>query len=359
MHEQDSTQPAQQGAAPEPRPLDAGADEPQRPITRPLNADLHEQSAPFSRPARNTDPREQPQPVLAARRPRIWPWVLAALVLAGALAGVVAVASTAFYTTVSETQTFTLSGVPTLVMNVPSGNVHIESGLPGQVSVVASKDVFLGQSNLLPIHYVQSGSTLTITADAQNTLARFSKNSVDFDLFVPSQSNLGISIGSGSIQANGIIGTIQLHTSSGFMQADNLAGALTLKTDSGSIIGSNLKGQMTLSASSGSLTVKEVSATNNSSFQTETGSIDFQGMLVPEGTFLFRAATGSIDVTLSKDASFHMDASTQNGSIASAFSAVKVQPGASGMEAHGDVGSPPRSTVILQTNNGSILLHQQ
>jgi DUF4097 and DUF4098 domain-containing protein YvlB len=284
--------------------------------------------------------------------------VLAVTLLIAVVVGVVAVASLALYRTVSESKLFSVSSVPLLVMNIASGSVHIESGLPGQVSVVTNKYVFLGDSSLLPVSYTQRGNTLLITANETGISAFLSNSTLEFDIFVPSQSNLGITVNSGAIQTNDITGTIQLHTSSGFIQADNLAGALTLKADNGDITGSNLKGQMTLSTTSGAMNVRDVSATDNSSFQASNGSIDFQGTLIPSGTFLFRAESGSIDLRLSKDASFHVDASTASGPITSEFPDLKVQPGSSGAEARGDVGAPPRSTIILQTESGSITLHQ-
>jgi DUF4097 and DUF4098 domain-containing protein YvlB len=236
--------------------------------------------------------------------------------------------------------------------------VRIESGPAGQVSVEAKRHVFLGNSDLIQVHYSQSGSTITITSDEQNGFSLFGDNSVEFEVFVPSQSNLSITTDSGEIQANGIIGTIQLHASSGEIQADNLAGALTLITESGTITGSNLKGQMTLRASSGEIDVKAVSATDNSSFQTDSGSIDFQGTLDPNGTYLFRVESGSVDLTLAQNASFHVDATTQSGSIDSDFPSISVQRHDSGAEAHGDVGAPPLATIVIQAESGSITLHQ-
>lgn len=352
MNQQDSLSPSQDWPPLEPRPLDTDTDAPERPITRPLNTDPREEQPQMAAPL------YQPQPRPPARRRRPWLWVVAALVLVGLLVGLVAVVTAALYRSVIESKVFSVSGIPTLVMQVPSGSVHIESGLPGQVRVVANKHVFLGNSALIQVHSTQSGSTITVTVEEQGGLGLLSNNSVEFDVSVPGQANLNITADSGSVQANGIVGTIQLHASSGSIQADNLAGALTLITESGSITGGNLKGQMTLSASSGSLTVSGVNATNNSSFKTESGSIDFQGTLVPSGTFLFRAESGSIDLTLPQTASFQVDASTQSGSIDSDFAAVQVQRGGAGAEAHGTVGSPPFATISIQAESGSIGLHQ-
>jgi hypothetical protein len=357
MNQQDSAQHSQGDAASEPRPL----------ATAP-----HEQNAPapFSQELINTDTPQQPpaaaqpppiyiyRPLPAPRQPRRrWPWALLAVLIVALLLALAAPFIPALYTTVSEARNFSVSGVPRLTILLPSGNVHIESGQAGQISMLASKHVFLGNSTLLQVHYIQEGSAVSVTTTA-SSFTPLQDNRVDFAVFVPDSANLSITAENGSIQANGIIGTIELQTSSGSIQADNLAGALRLKTESGSITASNLKGQMTLAASSGSITASAISATDNSSFQTDSGSIDVAGALDPNGTYLFRVASGTVDLTLSPSASFHVDARTESGAIASDFPSVVVQRGSTGATAHGDVGTPPGAQIIIQAQSGSITLHQ-
>ncbi|MDQ2716547.1 MAG: DUF4097 domain-containing protein, partial [Chloroflexota bacterium] len=60
-----------------------------------------------------------------------------------------------------------------------------------------------------------------------------------------------------------------------------------------------------------------------------------------------------VNVTLPANASFHVDASTNTGSINSDF---RVQP--TGTQMHGDVGNQPRPPITLKTDGGDIHLHQ-
>ena len=68
---------------------------------------------------------------------------------------------------------------------------------------------------------------------------------------------------------------------------------------------------------------------------------------------------GSVNVTLPANSVFHVDATTDTGSITSDFPGVTVDhPNFTGAVAHGDVGTSPQAMVTLRTNTGWINLHQ-
>ena len=64
-------------------------------------------------------------------------------------------------------------------------------------------------------------------------------------------------------------------------------------------------------------------------------------------------------MTFPANSSFHVDATTNMGSIDSDFSDVRVwDHDFSGSEAHGDVGNGSSVSVMLKINTGSIDLHE-
>jgi DUF4097 and DUF4098 domain-containing protein YvlB len=88
-------------------------------------------------------------------------------------------------------------------------------------------------------------------------------------------------------------------------------------------------------------------------------SITFVGSIGSSGNYEFSTNTGSVNVTLPGNATFHVDATTDTASISSNFPGVNVQKhNAVSSEAHGDVGSSPNAQVTLKTNTGSIELHR-
>lgn len=297
----------------------------------------------------NTDPREQPQwqggqPPLMARSPQRgrspWFWTGISVIILVVIFGGLAAASVLLSSTITETRNFVVGNQPTLVLTNGNGSVHISNGPPGQISVVARKHVFLGNTDEVPIHYDLSSDkkTLTITADDGSGVSLLSfdfNRGVDFDVTVPDQASLNVQTGNGSLSASGMSGQISMDTGNGNIDATNLSGPLTLKTGNGSI------------------TATHTTASGSSIFKTGNGDIDFQGTLDPYSSTLFTTGNGDIDLTLPNNAAFHLDASTGNGSIDSDFSYV------TGDAANGTVGSgPPYAQVTLQTGNGSIHIHK-
>jgi DUF4097 and DUF4098 domain-containing protein YvlB len=98
---------------------------------------------------------------------------------------------------------------------------------------------------------------------------------------------------------------------------------------------------------------------SGSTLHSDTGSIKFNGSINQTGSYQFMTNTGSINVTLPASSAFHLDATTDTGSITSDFPGVNVQhPNFTGAIAHSDVGSSPQATITMTTNTGSITLHE-
>lgn len=295
----------------------------------------------------NTDPREQPQwqggqPPMVARPPQRgrspWFWMGVSTLVLVVIFGGLALTSLLLTRTITETRSFVVGNQPTLALTDGNGSVHISNGPAGQISVIAHKHVWLGDTNQLPVHYAESSdhNTLTITVDDGMRFGLFNFNTgVDFDVTVPGQASLNVQTGNGSLSATGISGQIRLDSGNGSIDATNLSGPMALRTGNGSI------------------TASQDSVSGNSTFKTGNGSIDFQGALDSNGSYLFTTGNGSIDLTLPDNAAFHLYASTGNGSIDSDFSYV------AGDAANGTVGSGPTYAQLrLQTGNGSIHIHK-
>ncbi len=74
--------------------------------------------------------------------------------------------------------------------------------------------------------------------------------------------------------------------------------------------------------------------------------------------YVFSTNTGSVNVTLPSDSTFHVDAKTDTGSFNSDFPVSNTDKQGLGSEVHGDVGNSPTTTITLNTNTGSINLNQ-
>jgi hypothetical protein len=268
------------------------------------------------------------------RRHSAWPWmvvtfVLLLMLLVGGLFALLSIGLPTNTSTVTETpRHFIVSANPTLVINNDTGSMHVRAGSSANdVTIQATRHSGLwGNVNTITVSYAQDreGNAITVNVDRTSGSNFFASTSVDFDVTVPS------------------------------------AATLQLKTNTGSIDVTGIGGQIVLTSNTGSITASNGMASGNTQLITNTGSITFNGSIARSGTYQFQTNTGSVEVTLPADSVFHVNASTDTGSINTNFSGVFVQHRQMvGADASGDVGSSPQATVTLRTNTGSVNLYQR
>ena len=226
---------------------------------------------------------------------------------------------------------------PTIVVNDGFGTIDVHAGSANTVTINPTEQN-AGFSDTTQVNYDQSRDSNTITVTVEGP------ESVNLDVTVPSNADLQLDTNSGEIDVTGVSGQMSLSSTDGTINATH----------------DSLSGQSTLSNNGGTINATHDSLSGQSTLGTNSGSITFNGSIDPNGTYQFESTSGSVDVTLPGNSSFHVDATTTSGSISSDFSEVNIQhPDVSGANAHGDVGSPPRATVTLQTNEGPISLNKQ
>ena len=297
----------------------------------------------------NTDPREQPQqpvaPFVGMGRPpqsrhSPWYWMIVGIVIVAVILGGLAIANLALTKTITETKTFAVGNQPALVLSDGNGSVHVERGPANQITIVARKHVPSYQSDELQVQYKQDSASNTVTVTAEENGINLSLLSfniwADFDVTVPSQTNLNIKSGNGSVDAH------------------DISGQIALSSGNGSVTASAISGQMTMHSGNGSITITDGQASGASTFEDGNGSIDFTGSLDRNGTYIFTTGNGSIDLTLPANASFHVQATTGNGSADSEFPGLLNNNGT----LVGEVGSAPFAQLTMHTGNGSIHLHK-
>jgi DUF4097 and DUF4098 domain-containing protein YvlB len=160
----------------------------------------------------------------------------------------------------------------------------------------------------------------------------------------------------GDISTDGGSGQVALTTSDGAITARNVSGQVILSSVSGDVTATNVSGNLTLSTSSGSVTAFNATATGDSSFETSSGDINFNGTLASGTHDEFHTSNGDVTLTLPSSAAFQIRASTSAGSIDSAFSTVVPEAGTPGSVAVGVSGSSPYADITVQDGVGDIHL---
>ena len=214
----------------------------------------------------------------------------------------------------NQPQQFPVGDHPTIVINNPYGFVHVQAGGPAN-SVIVQTDQE-EHEGVAPLIQQTKDDMLTISVDSEGDAPQ-----VDLTVMVASEANL------------------------------------TVQTRDGDIEVDNVNGQLSLTSYSGSITASQVTLEGTSTLQDNSGSISFDGAIAPNSTSLFQTSSGSIDVTLPQDSSFHADVITNSGPFSSDFPEVRIQAPDTD-QAHANVGNNPRSTVTLTSESGPIALHK-
>lgn len=229
--------------------------------------------------------------------------------------------------TLKETRAFALNAgtQPTLIVSDGDGFVHVRSGSGNTVTVTTTKvgDSYGASPEDFKVRYSQNGNTISIQVnnDSIHPFDFSAGSQADLEITVPTSSDLRIATNSGDITTTGIQGKITLTSDSGSLQATDVS----------------LRGISLLSTNSGSITMR--------------GSID------THGRYTFQSNSGNVDVALPHSASFHVDLTSNSGTITNDFTLVSAQQSdASGVR--GDVGNSPQATVTMQSDSGSLRLGQ-
>jgi hypothetical protein len=224
-------------------------------------------------------------------------------------------------------QVFTVNDAPTLVLNNGSGEVHVHVGNVRNIVVSASTHGFgmMQDNDGQMVRTEQDGNTITVSPAGRSGM--FGRP-VDLDITVPSATNL------------------ELRTSSGDINVEGVQGQMTLASDSGEIKGDNLTGAFNISTNSGDVKLEDSTLRGENNFRSDSGKIEFQGSLDPQGSYQFQTNSGDVELKLPAASSFHLTHTSNNGEFENEF------PQAENKDALG-----PQLNIV--TNSGDISIKSQ
>ena len=218
----------------------------------------------------------------------------------------------------------------TLVIHDNNGAVQIHSGGDNSTLAIQTHSSRFGDGDnrgAVTVDNVKDpNATSPVTITAQSSFGPFS--GVDLDVTVPQGMN------------------VQVTDASGQVELSNFSGNVNVDANSGSVSLSNVTGEVKLAAQSGSISVENSQLSGNSTLTSDSGSISFDGSIAQSGSYSFTTNSGSVDITLPANTSFHLQASSQSGSVNNDFST-------------NDVGSQPRPVLTAQSDSGSVNIHRR
>jgi Putative adhesin len=290
-------------------------------------------------------------------------------------------------------RTLSVSGPIRLELNNTSGDVSITGSADGKVHVhgdarasgfgFESPDKRMGELLANP-PVEQHGDTIRIGEE----MRRLRNVSVSYMIEVPHDTEISSAVlsgtqtiqdvrgpvkaeaASGSIRVSHIERQTQLSTLSGSIRADNIGEDIRAKSASGSVSVSNVKGDVRISAlssstqilkpggrveastASGSVDVE--GATSDVKAHAASGRVNVQGNPGASSYWDLKTASGSVQLNVPANASFHLAAEAVSGEIKTDMPIVVEEQGKHSLRAR--VGSGNGGRIEVHTVSGEIRL---
>jgi hypothetical protein len=245
-------------------------------------------------------PAQPPAKLMRARRrsPRWFVWLigcalsvlllalLACALVGGLIMGIALKLANEVTASATTSQSFAISGVPSLDIHNPSGQLRVRQGAPGSVRVEITKtardssnDAAQHDLGRIQVTMTQSGDTISVTSNFQDSGFLATSSVVNMQITVPATANISADIKAGDVNIEGV------------------------------------GGLMALSTSAGSVTLRNTTLADGSHIHVATGSVTVQGS-VPDGASVdISVSTGDVALTLPAETSTRLDARTNIGEI--------------------------------------------
>jgi hypothetical protein len=254
-------------------------------------------------------------------------------------------------------KSFTVSNRASVHVDTNDGSVSVTTGDAHQVEFrVEYQGYVLNKS--LQIDSTQHGDEVELIAHIPNRW-HFSIGMIrrlHIEVRMPKEADLQVRTGDGSIKANGLSGTIDLHSGDGALSVSSLKGALRLHTGDGSIEGSDLDGKCDATSSDGRIRLTgrfDVLSTRSGDGSV---AVEAQRGSKLESSWSISSGDGSIEVALPADLPVNIDASTGDGHISSDIP-IMMEGMISKSRVHGKMNGGG-ATLTIHTGDGSIHLRQ-
>lgn len=296
----------------------------------------------YTPPYQQTGPQFPPyQPPSPQRRSRWYVWliggclalvavsILGCAVLGGVFAGYLIHVANEVPVSETTTQSFSITGTPSLDIQDTSGNVEVVAGSANIVNVEVTRSVRAATSDdarsdlqRIRVEVTQAGNTIRVTTnfDALDGFGRQPR--VDLTLTVPPTTNISTQVTAGELHITGISGLFSTNVVAGNLEADS------------------------------------VTVADGSRLHVTTGDLDFAGALSAGGSLEVSVDTGRASLELPASTAAHLDARTNVGSIDISDWPLSASKDNIGASATGDLGTNPQGTITIRVQTGNIDIAQ-
>jgi len=275
-----------------------------------------------------------------------------------ALAGAVSLANVPKAMGEEVAKTFPVSGHAKVRVQTDDGAVRVSTGDIKKVEIRVEYTGYKLDKDL-QISMNQNGDTVEITAKTHGvSFFNFGvkHNSLRVEIHMPKDSDLDVTSGDGSVEADSVSGNLNIQTGDGHINVQGGRGHIRLHTGDGAIEGRDLDGRVDVTTGDGHVNIE--GRFDSLNIKTGDGSVSARakgGSKVQSG-WNIRTGDGSVDLQLPGDLQANIDASTHDGHISLGIP-VTVEGSFSSSRVNGKMngGGQP---IIVRTGDGSIHLNK-
>lgn len=255
------------------------------------------------------------------------------------------------------TKAFTVSNRANVRVDTNDGSVVVTTSDTKEVEFrVEYQGYTLGKS--LEIESSQHGDEVELIARIPHGfhISLGVMRRLHIEVHMPKDADLQVRTGDGSIRANGLSGTVDLHSGDGSLTVGTLKGSVRLHTGDGSIEGNDLDGKC--DASSGDGRIRLAGRFDALSAKSGDGSIGIEALHGSklDSSWSITSGDGGIDVAVPADLPANIEASSGDGRITTDIP-ITLEGVISKSHVHGKMNGGG-STLMIHTGDGSIHLKQ-
>jgi DUF4097 and DUF4098 domain-containing protein YvlB len=205
---------------------------------------------------------------------------------------------------------FSVEGTPVVMVHNPSGRIQIKAWDKHEIMVVGQHS-----SGNVGVETEQVGNRIevdTISAPGQNIAAE--ELHTDYEITVPTESQLQIRTDSGNVTVESVHGDMSFDTVAADLALTDVEGYLMIKSIGGSLLCTRCAGKLDATSISGNFQLLQP-VMDNVRVQTSSGSILFDGSFLTSGVYVLKNYSGTIEVRFSNKDSFDVQAASLYGSV--------------------------------------------
>jgi DUF4097 and DUF4098 domain-containing protein YvlB len=277
-----------------------------------------------------------------------------------ALIGVALLATGLFAATVHAddyTKTFTISNRANVRVDTGDGSVVVTTSDTKEVEFRVEYQGYVLEKSL-HIESNQHGDEVELIARIPHGfhISLGTMRRLHIEVRMPKDADLQVRTGDGSIKANNVSGTIDLHSGDGAISVGSLKGSVRIHTGDGSIEASDLDGKC--DASSGDGRIRLSGRFDVLSAKSGDGSVGVEAQRGSklDSSWSITSGDGGIDVALPADLPANIEASSGDGRITTDIP-ITMEGVISKSRVHGKMNGGG-STLTIHTGDGSIHLKQ-